>query len=310
VRVLVLGAGAVGSLLGARLALAGEAVLLVGRPAHVEAIRRDGLVVEGEGGGSVHLDASSEIPAGRSHDAVLVTVKTFDLRPALTALARSTTPTPTLLAENGLGILEVARVAAQEGGWSDAESVLVRGISSIPATFVAPGVVRAAGSGELCLPAAAGPAAAVFQSLLARGGIRVRAVASIAREEWRKALVNAAINPVTAVHRVPNGALARGPLREEARALLREALPVAAAEGFPFEATEVDREVDRIVGATRENRSSMLQDLDRGRPTEIDAISGEIVRRGARHGLALPATAAIVARVEALAADGARTGKP
>jgi 2-dehydropantoate 2-reductase len=310
VRVVVLGAGAVGSVVGGRLVAAGESVLLVGRPPHVDAIRAHGLVVEGDGAGTFRPDAATDLGPQSSADAVIVTVKTFDLDTALRRLARAMGPTPTLLTENGLGVLEAAGRAVGAEGWRPPEAVLVRAVHSVPATFVRPGVVRAAGTGEFVLPEGGGAAPARFRDLLVRAGFPVRTVASIAREEWRKALVNAAINPVTAVRGVPNGGLAEGAPHDEARALLEEALPVAAAEGFRFAAGEIEGEVDRVVAATAANRSSMLQDVERGRPTEIDAISGEILRRGLRHGLALPRTAEIVARVRARAKAARGPGKP
>ena len=89
-------------------------------------------------------------------------------------------------------------------------------------------------------------------------------VPSIEREEWRKAIVNAAVNPVTADHGVPNGALAADPLRGQALALLEEARRTAEADGFPFTREECASSLPVVPGSA-ENRSSMLQDLDAGR---------------------------------------------
>lgn len=248
-------------------------------------------------------------------EVVLVTVKTFDLVRTATELARALSPRPTLFLQNGLGILPTARNALAGGGWADPATYLVRGVNSIPATWVGPGEVRETGLGEVLLPVPgeAGPAAGaarLFRMVLEGARVPVEAVPEFEREVWRKALVNAAINPVTAARGVTNGELLSEPRRTEALQLLGEALAVARSAGFDFTSEEVTRDFERIARATASNRSSMLQDLDRGRPTEIDAISGEILREAARHGLDLPATRAIVAEITARASRAAPGAQP
>jgi len=303
VTVAVLGAGAVGCLLAARLARAGNRVILVGRAETVEAVRAHGLRVEGEEPGSWSVDAVERLAPGSGLEAVLIGVKTYDLDPAAVAIATSLPgPVPLLLPQNGLHVETVVERTLVARGWPSPGAWVVRAVSTVPAMVVAPGVVRQPGSGEVVLrePSSAGAAAAAtgtWRALLERAGVRVRTVPDLDRELWRKALVNAAINPVTAVHGVPNGALLDAPYRDEARILLREAQRAAAAAGYPLDDAAADDALARVVGATARNRSSMLQDVDRGRPTEIDAISGEIVRTAAAAGIDLPATRAVVARL-------------
>ncbi len=302
-KIVVYGAGAVGSLFGARLAQSGHAVTLVGRSEHARAVAATGLVVRNGTEDRVAIRATDELPRRSAADAALLTVKTFDLSTAAARLARALgRPLPTLLPQNGLGVEAVAAEGLSAGGWSDPSAWMVRAVNSVPATWVAPGVVRAAGTGEVLLPDPTGPSPAarharLFEGLLTGAGFTVRIVREFEREVWRKALVNAAINPVTAVHGVPNGRLLREPERSEAIELLREALRAASANGMEFSETEAIRDFERVAKATAENRSSMLQDLERGRPTEIDAISGELVRRAAARGVDLPLTRAIIAEV-------------
>lgn len=306
-KILVVGAGAIGSVLGAALAEGGNSVTLVGRADHMTAVRAEGLRVSGSRPRVVPLETAPEIPIGCDAAVVLVTTKSFDLARAATELARKLSARPTLLLQNGLGILPIARSALAAGGWTEPAPYVVRGVNSIPATWVGPGEVRETGLGEILLPVPgeAGPAAGaarLFRMLFEGSRVPVEAVPEFEREVWRKALVNAAINPVTALRGVTNGELLHEPGRTEALRLLAEALAVARAAGFGFTSEEVTRDFERIAGATASNRSSMLQDLERGRPTEIDAISGEILREAARHGLDLPATRAVVAEVTARAA--------
>ena len=294
-RVVVLGAGAIGSLFGARLARAGEAVLLVGRPAHVEAIRARGITIEGVGPDQLSVEAATSLQPGSSADVVLLTVKSFDLRSAASLLARALPPAPTALLGNGLGIEEIAGRELAAGGWAEPAREIVRAVHTVPATLLGPGRVRASGTGEVVLPdpATAGDARAAVMTvveLFTRAGFEVRTSRRFELELWRKAAVNAAINPVTATLGLPNGALRDGPPRAAAERLLAEAVEVAQRSGIPLELATARADLERVVRATAENRSSMLQDVERGRPTEVDAISGELLRRGAALGLELPAT--------------------
>jgi len=315
VRILVVGAGAVGSLVGASLLEGGNSVVLIGRADHAAAIRADGLRISGPRPRVARLEAFASIPPGTDADVALVTTKTFDLARGATELARALSPRPALFLQNGLGILPMAKASLASGGWTDPATYAVRGVNSIPATWVAPGEVRETGVGEILLPVPgeAGPAAGaarLFRMLFDGARIPVEAVPEFEREVWRKVLVNAAINPVTAARGVTNGVLLEDPGRTEALQLLGEALAVARAEGFDFTSEEVTRDFERIARATASNRSSMLQDLDRGRPTEIDAISGEILRAAARHGLELPATRAIVAEITARTSPSSSRPQP
>lgn len=315
-RIVVFGAGAIGSLLGARLASAGHEVLLVARAAHARAIDRGGLVVTGRTEAVVRLRARSRLEGGSPPDAVLLTVKAGAVRRAARSLARGlSAPAPVLALQNGIGIEAEAIAGLRDGGWTAPERWLVRGVNTMGATFAGPGRVVHAGEGEILLPADASPAdrEAVerFEGLFASAGIPCRRAEAFAREVWRKVLVNAAVNPVTADHGVENGALLRDPLRGQAERLLREAQAVARAEGFAFADDEADRDLWRVVRATARNRSSMLQDLDRRRRTEIRQISGALLEAGERHGLDLPATRRAVARIlrrEAAARSGGRPG--
>ncbi|HXW67745.1 MAG TPA: ketopantoate reductase family protein [Thermoplasmata archaeon] len=310
-KVVVFGAGAIGSLLGARLAVVGHDVCLIGRAPLVRVVRAHGLRVAGVRPGRVEVRAATALSAPTDAEAILLSVKTFDLDGAIASIGAAVPlPQPTLLPQNGLGVLEHVTPRFERAGWAAAPAVLVRAVNSIPAHWQAIGVVQQPGEGEIVLSeteraGAAGPSTQRWAELLASGGIPVRRVPDLARELWRKALVNAAINPVSALARVPNGRLRDAPFRARAWALLREAQRAAAAAGVPIPDAEADRALERILQATAANRSSMLQDVERGRPTEIDAISGEILRIAEARGIDLPATRAVVAELAAARRPGA-----
>jgi 2-dehydropantoate 2-reductase len=300
--VVVFGAGAIGCLFSAYLARAPEAVLLIGHRAAVEAIRSKGLRVEGPGSGVFRIRAEERLRPSEPVRGAILAVKTYDADSAARTLAEShREPVPVLLPQNGIGVEEAVRPSLVGAGWAPGRIQLIRAVNSIPATLLGPGHVLQAGSGEIVLeasPSMTHPAVTeLFAGPFRRAGLSVRVVEDITREVWRKLLVNAAINPVTADHRVVNGKLAKDPWRGQALELLHEALAVARAEGFEFSDEEAESDLLRVIRATAENRSSMLQDLERGKPTEIDAISGEVVRRARLHGIVVPRTERIFRRL-------------
>jgi len=302
VRVVVFGAGAIGSLLGGRLARAGHSVLLVTRSDQASRIRSDGLQVEGLTTGTFRPEVATELPAETRADIVLLTVKSRSVRSAGRAIGTSVRPpAPVVALQNGLAIEPELLLGLTDGGWPSPERWIVRGINSYGATLAAPGRVVHAGDGEILLPVADGnaPSGSVdrVEQLLKEGGFSVRRVENLAKELWRKAIVNAAINPVTADHGVRNGELLRDPWREQAERLLHEGELAARSEGIEFADRELELDLWRVVRATAENRSSMLQDLDRGRPTEVDQISGAILAAAQRHGLDLPWTRRAIDRI-------------
>ena len=299
-KVLVVGAGATGSLLGARLFRAGVSVDLLARRPHVEAIRREGLVVEGLDGGPFAIPAIEAIDEGALYDRILLTVKAGAIREASAEIVQHLAhPAPVLALQNGLGIRDRTVAALKASGWAYTEYWVTRGIQILGVTLLGPGRIRRASETDEVVLGDAGRPGGLngFDRLLERAGVVVRIAESIDREEWRKAIVNAAVNPVTADHGVENGRLADDPLRGQALSLLEEARRVAESQGFTFPPEEVERELFRVVRGSAANRSSMLQDIDRGRPTEIDALSGEILRLGTLAGLDLPHTRRIVERI-------------
>jgi 2-dehydropantoate 2-reductase len=174
------------------------------------------------------------------------------------------------------------------------------GVTEQGATLVAPGRVRPCGDGPTHI---AGPdsLAAVFRS----AGLDARAVdpARGASLAWGKLAVNAGINALSAILRVPNGQLLARP---EALTLLEcaanEVAEVARAKGIVLPFPDAAAQARRVARATSSNLSSMLQDVLRGVPTEIDAINGAVVREGARLGVPTPANETLLRLLAARAA--------
>ncbi len=295
--VLVVGAGALGSVVGGLLATAGWPVTLLGRPEHMEAVRQGGLAIDGIfGSHRVHACRVATSPSeldGR-FATMLVTVKSWDTRAAVETAAPHLAPDGWAIGmQNGLGNLEtIASVVGPERtlgarvifGAEMAEPGRVR------VTVIADPVTVGAlpGAGERAVAAAR-----AWAEWLAAAGVPARFTEDVEADLWAKVLYTAALNPLGALLGVPYGYLAE---HEETRAVmdavLDEAFAVAAGAGvrLPWANADAYRETfyGRLVPSTARHRSSMLQDLERGRPTEIDAINGWVAAFGDRLGVGAP----------------------
>lgn len=275
-RVLVYGAGAVGSYLGGMLASRND-VTLVGRRDHVEAITERGLRITGLTERNVHPKASEHIHEDANYDLVLLTVKSYDLEASLANLSSVLRDgTVLLVVQNGLRVLGLP---ARIGG-----SSLVLGVASFGITYESPGHVVYAGSGGLRLGAIEGGLDLEMYSHLLRGsGVGCEVSSNITKDVWRKAIINSAINPITALVRRGNGAIIESEgLLDLCRSVFEESLEIAIAEGGLDRGDVGFQDVLDVIRATAWNRSSMLQDVERGRRTEVDALNGWLMRAGGR----------------------------
>lgn len=299
-RVLVAGAGAVGSVVGGFLAGAGHEVTLLGRRPHLEAIAARGLVITGLWG-EHRITRLAAVAVGEElagpYDAILLTVKSYDTAPMLAAVAPLLAADGCVIAlQNGLGNVE--QVAAAVG----AERAL-GGRVIFGAVVPEPGVVRVTVCADpIALGAAvAGVARAeelarAWAALFATADVPTEYTAALQSHLWTKVFYNAALNPLGALLERPYGALAAD---EDGRAVMDavidECFAVARARGVEPLVPDADayRQLfyGRLVPATADHRSSMLQDLERGRRTEIEAINGSIWRYGREAGIPTPVNA-------------------
>jgi 2-dehydropantoate 2-reductase len=315
VRVAVLGAGALGSLYGAWAADAGHDVVLVGRPAHVEAIKNDGLTVRDVAGAArtVRLDAADTATAAGDADVVLVACKGQDTAALLDA--HPGRPRAAYSVQNGARQAEplVQRYGAAAIGCS----------SMVGATLEAPGVITHTFGGATyigALPTSDGEAtAAVRASLPADREVVVRD--DIRSVLWSKAVLAVGAMGLPVLLRLPyHHVFVQPKARELFLDLVGDAARVAAAEGVPLvdlpgplqagsltalprdEALARLAEVGRamVVAGQTEVRVSMLQSLETGRPLEVEAVFGEVVALADRHGLDVPLLRNVTAIVRTL----------
>lgn len=304
-RIAVIGAGAMGSVFGARLQATGaELILFDINEAHVQAIRTNGLTL-GDAGGDrrVAVPATSRIAEVADADLTLVLVDsnaTADIAPLLPKLLAKDGVALTL--QNGIGNVEalVAVLGAQR---------VIAGATMNSAAFLGPGHVRHTNVGPTVIGLPGGSPTARVRALAARlsdAGFPTTATDNAMGHVWAKFVLNCAINPLCALTGLRAGEIARHP--PTARLLERvldEVLTVAAAKGIRLPDPDLRRHVLDHAFA-RYNRPSMLQHVESGRRTEIEALNGVLVREAGRLGVAVPYNEAIWAAVSGIDARHAR----
>ena len=294
-RVVVFGAGALGSLYGGLLSDIHD-VTLVGRQEHVDAVNLHGLRVSGLREGVYRPKARTTVEGMDIQDLVLITVKAYDTRTAareVKAVVGDGTVVVSL--QNGLGNSDVL---GREFG-----SRVIMGVPFMGVTFSRPGQISLAGLGETILGSPSGQHGLAIRvsEALSAVGFTTRVSANIGPEIWMKAIVNASINPITALVRKENGCICQQrELHELSRAVCRECTQAAEANGIALGQGDPFGKVLEVARMTARNRSSMLQDVERGKRTEIDAINGALAEAGESHGLSMPVNRALWSLVRSL----------
>jgi 2-dehydropantoate 2-reductase len=294
-RVAIVGAGGVGGWYAGELALAGHEVTVLARGDHLEALRRDGLELRtADGVRRAHPLATDRVEELGHSELVIVAVKAYSMReiaPVLATLSQGGSAILPLL--NGV---DAADRLAELGVARDA---LIGGLTVISAARVAPGVIErrsafqrvviGALGGAFGSPESWAPRLERFAAALRSANIETTISSRIEVELWNKlaflatlaAACGLARSAVGIVRTAPLGAL----LLERA---VREIVAVAEARGVPMGADAADRTLAGIAALPTEMRPSLLLDLERGGPTEIDVLSGAIARMGREHDIPTP----------------------
>jgi 2-dehydropantoate 2-reductase len=298
-RLLILGTGAMACWYAARLAPHAD-ITLAGRWADgLAALRQHGVTLERDGERTRYAvrvaGYGEELPPFRL---ALVLVKAYQTEAAAVALARWLAPEGLAVTlQNGLGNLEVL------AGKLGVERVAL-GVTTAGATLVAPGIVREAGAGPTSI--ARHPRSAALLHLLRSAGLPADLADDAPGLAWGKLAISAAVNPITALLRIPNGGLleprARGAL-EAAGWVMMEAAATAQAAGIRLPYADAPAELEAVLRRTAANRASMLQDIEAGRPTEVEAINGAVVREAEGRGVPVPVNRVLLGLIRSLPAS-------
>ena len=296
---LILGTGALATLFAARLSASGHAITMLGTwPAGLEALRSHGArLIDEAGKESAFPVRVTDNPAdchGARH--ALVLLKAWQTERAGRDLRSCLAPDGLAVTlQNGLGNREVL---VRDLGLGR----VALGVTTTGATLVAPGLAQPAGEGTVSIErhSALGPVEAALRS----ANFQLEIVDDARSLVWGKLVINAAINPISALLNIPNGEILERPAaRQLMESLALEAAEVAHAEGVDLPFSDPAAAAENVARKTAANRSSMLQDVARGARTEIDVICGAIVTRGKAYGIATPANDICWQLVRALEAD-------
>ena len=312
-KIAIVGIGAMGSLLGAYLSDVADVTLIGCWPDQVAAVREHGLWLEHPDGRLSHHrpPITNEPATAGSFDLALVVVKSRQTEAAAGLIAGILNPDGLAITlQNGLN-----NCATLRGVLGEARTSLA--VTAEGATMLEPGHVRHAGHGpthfgrDTVLGSFQLALLPQVVALFGQAGFEAHLVDEMDSLVWGKLVVNAAINPLTALLRVPNGFLAQHEaLVNLLSQVAREVAAVAAAQGISLPYPDAAERAMEVARATANNRSSMLQDIDRGAPTEVDAICGAVARVGREFGVPTPLNVRLCRLVRQMETSGPLLDEP
>lgn len=310
-KISIIGSGAMGSLFGGRLALSGQEVLLYDvYQEHVDAINKVGLSIEDAATGQVtlvHPKASSDPESVVGSDVLIIFVKSTTTEEAAAKFQAFAKPgTIALTLQNGLGNEEILR--KHFGPQRTAA-----GVTSQGATFLGPGRIRHAGKGPTHMAMADGDATKLdaLAAALGAAGFEIHVDQDVAGMVWSKLLINVGINALTALLNLKNGQLLDyTDVKSLMADLVAEAVTVAKARGVSLTYEDPIATVYDVAQKTGANASSMLQDFQKSRQSEIDFMNGAIVREAKKLGIPVPVNEALTRLVRTMDVIHTSKGTP
>jgi 2-dehydropantoate 2-reductase len=292
--IIVLGAGAIGSIYAAKLASACD-VTVVARRDHVDAINAGGLRLTGCQELTVRVRALPAIDTIHPRTLVVLSTKVNDNRAAAAAIADHVRPdTVILCVQNGLGSEDLVKETLAR------RCLVLRAVTHFGGIFRTPGVIDFKVAGYTLIEPS--ERSVEIAELFTACGLDGRLSNAIKVDVWRKLIFNCVINPITAIVGSDVGGIASAGLDPLKQLVIDECLEVARADGVDLD-VDVLRAITQVF-ATSRNIASMRQDLLKGRPTEIDHMNGAVVDLGRRFGIACPVNAALVAIIKAMERRG------
>ncbi len=303
-KILIFGAGGVGSVVGGFLARTGHEVSLLGRPWHLDVIRKNGLSISGIWGDyrmkafDLYTDVSQISQEEPPFDLIILTVKAFDTRRAVEQLFPLMKENTMLLSlQNGLGNIETVLEKVPPSQFLAGR--LIFGVDTLP--------------GAVCVTVAADPVyigpmpgsvpklnAPRMAATLNSAKIPAESVTDIFPYIWSKVIYNCALNPICTIHGMPYGKiLENDQTRSQMEAIVRECYAVGLKKGIALAPKTAEEYIDilthKLIPKTALHFPSMLQDVRRGKKTEIQSLNGAIVRLGAELGVPTPVNESVIA---------------
>lgn len=279
--IVIFGAGAIGSLIGALLNKKND-VTLIGRTKHINEIKKNGLTIEGQTQLNTKISAEDTIDKiDFSPDLLILTVKSFDTESAICEAKKILTKnTPVLSLQNGLDNIE------KIGKCIERERIIF-GTTTHGAYFPKPGCILHTGIGNTVLGELNGVITDRLEKIVDvfnRACIETNYSKEIIKEMWIKAIINSSINPLTTIFQCRNGYLLENPVLEKiVEKICFESTNIANSNGISIDHNFVIKKTKEVIRYTSNNYSSMFQSVKKGKKTEINSINGKIVEIGKKH---------------------------
>ena len=273
-KIIVLGTGALGSFLAAKLS-AHYDVIAVGRSEHVTAIQQHGLTITGIINQKIEITAATQLPEITDHTLIFLTTKAQDTTAAIARIQKQLTQNTSIVCvQNGLGSEEIVK--------NMTHCRVVRALTYLGVEMIAPGKIRFVGE----MPTYFGRDDQDIAEILRTVGLPIKIVGNIQNEVWKKLILNCVVNGLGSLLNVPNNQLNNAGLNNLKKNLVAECRAVAAHEHVQIQkkfAAEIDSFIEHST-----NINSTLQDLRKHKKTEIEFLNGVIVRLGAKYGIPVP----------------------
>ena len=287
-KIIVLGAGGIGSFVGALLSKEND-VLLVGRQKHVDKINKDGLEISGCIDENFKVKAAEKVENIEEGTLVILAAKAVDTEKSIKDIKDLIKKdTIILVLQNGLGNEDLVK--------SIVECKVIRGITTTATNFVKPGKVICNYLGEIYLENL--ESSLEIKNIFNKTKIKTEIAEDIKKRIWMKLIFNCAINPLTAILKVKNNCLLKIP--NLIKNTIDEIILVAEKEGLKFDKKEIFNRVSKGLKDSGDNTSSMLQDILKGKKTEIDFLNGKIIELGKKHNIKTPVNEVLVSMVKFL----------
>lgn len=281
--IVIFGAGAIGSLFGAMLSKENN-VVLIGRKSHIDAIKKNGLVIKGKSNLNVKISAENTVDKlNYSPDLLILTVKSYDTKKAIQQVKKIIDDNTIVLSlQNGLDNIEKLKSTVNK-------SNIIAGVTTNGAIFSKPGVINHTGMGNTIIGEINGQNSVRIKkisSLFNNIGIRTIVSENIIREIWIKVIINSSINPLTAFFHCKNGFLLKNLiLIRIVEKVCEESTNVANSNGISLTFQDMINKTKDVIRETSENYSSMLQSVKKGKRTEINSINRVIVNMGKKYNI-------------------------
>ena len=266
-KIIVLAAGGIGSLVGALLSEKND-VLLVGRKAHVDEINKNGLEVNGCINKNFRVKAATEIQKIEDETLIILSTKAVDNENSIKKIKNKIKKNNVILClQNGLGSEDIVKGIV--------DCTVIRGITTAGTTFLQPGKIMCSNIGNIFIEKS--NVSEKISEVFNKSGLPTEIDKNIKERIWKKLIANCVMNPLTAIFKAENGKLLK--CKDLIKLIIDELVIVAEKENIKFNNEKIFTMVMGIIQESAENKSSMLQDILKGKKTEIDFLNGKIGKR-------------------------------